>query len=91
MKFATFTTSNNKLPRYGFKKGNYIVDILHLSKFYEEKNKDERFINLPSSLKSCLKNWKENLKQNLICKYPFLPGLARNCRKKRLGIIMFGG
>ena len=63
MKFATFTTSNNKLPRYGFKKGNYIVDILHLSKFFEEKNKDERFINLPSSLKSCLKNWKENFKK----------------------------
>ena len=37
MKFATFTTSNNKLPRYGFKKGNYIVDILHLSKFLKKK------------------------------------------------------
>ena len=63
MKFATFTTSNNKLPRYGFKKGNYIVDVLHLSKFFEEKNKNERCINLPSSLKSCLKNWKENFEK----------------------------
>ena len=65
MKFATFTTDNNKLPRYGFKKENYVVDILHLSKFLEEKSKVERFINLPSSLKSSLKNWEEKAASEL--------------------------
>ena len=41
MKFATFTTKGNKNPRYGFKKEDYIIDILYLSKFLQEKNNDD--------------------------------------------------
>ena len=37
MKLATFTTESNEDPRYGFKKEEYIIDILYLSKFLQEK------------------------------------------------------
>ena len=33
MKLATFTTKGSEDPRYGFKKEEYIIDILYLSKF----------------------------------------------------------
>ena len=62
MKLATFTTKGNDNPRYGFKKGKYIIDILYLSKFLQEKNKDDRFLNLPPSLKESLKDWNKNFK-----------------------------
>ena len=38
MKLATFTTESNEYPRYGFKKKEYIIDLLYLSKFLQEKN-----------------------------------------------------
>ena len=60
MKLATFTTEGNEEPRYGFKKEKYIIDILYLSKFLQEKNNDDRFLNLPHSLKESLKNWNKN-------------------------------
>ena len=63
MKFATYTTANNREPRFGFKKEEYIVDILYLSKFLEEKNNDLKFINLPSSLKESLSDWDTNYKK----------------------------
>ena len=62
MKLATFTTKGNENPRYGFKKEKYIIDILYLSKFLQEKNNDDRFLNLPLSLKEALKNWNRNFK-----------------------------
>ena len=63
MKLATFTTESNEDPRYGFKNKEYIIDILYLSKFLQEKNNDDRFLNLPHSLKESLKDWNKNFKK----------------------------
>ena len=63
MKLATFTTEGSEKPRYGFKKEKYIIDILYLSKFLQEKNKDDRFLDLPLSLKESLKDWNKNFKK----------------------------
>ena len=63
MKLATFTTEGSEDPRYGFKKEEYIIDILYLSKFLQEKNNDDRFLNLPHSLKESLKDWNKNFKK----------------------------
>ena len=63
MKLATFKAKDIKDARYGFKRGEYIVDILYLSKFLQEKNDDTRFLNLPLSLKKALKNWDQNLRK----------------------------
>ena len=72
MKLATFTTKGNEDPRYGFKKEKYIIDILYLSKFLQEKNNDDRFLNLPHSLKESLKDWNKNLKKFSIFWITFL-------------------
>ena len=63
MKLATFTTKGSEDPRYGFKKEEHIIDILYLSKFLQEKNNDDRFLNLPHSLKESLKDWNKNFKK----------------------------
>ena len=63
MKLATFKAEDIRDPRYGFKRGEHVVDILYLSKFLQEKNDDTRFLNLPISLKEALKNWDQNLKK----------------------------
>ena len=56
MKFATFKTKNSRNSRYGFKRGEHIVDILYLKQFLQEKNNETRFSNLPISLKEALEN-----------------------------------
>ena len=62
MKLATFKTKDVVSPRYGFKRGDHIVDVLYLSKFLQEENDDTRYLNLPLSLKEALKNWDQNLR-----------------------------
>ena len=59
MKLATFKTKDVVSPRYGFKRGDHVVDVLYLSKFLQEKNDDTRFLGLPLSLKEALKNWEQ--------------------------------
>ncbi|MDC3166548.1 fumarylacetoacetate hydrolase family protein, partial [Candidatus Marinimicrobia bacterium] len=81
MKFATFTTNVNKNPRYGFKKEKYIVDILYLSKFLQEKN-DNRFLNLPVSLKEALEDWNKNFKNFKSLKNTFLDEYANEKTKE---------
>ena len=60
MKFATYTT-NNKVPRFGFKKDNYIVDINYSKIFLKEKYNETKFLTLPTSLKEALIDWGKNL------------------------------
>ena len=63
MKLATYKAKDIRDARYGFKRGEYIVDVLYLYKFLQEKNDDTRFLNLPLSLKKALKNWDQNLRK----------------------------
>ena len=47
MKLATFKTKSGENSRYGFKRGEHVVDIIYLAQFLREKNDDTRFLNLP--------------------------------------------
>ena len=62
MRFATYST-NNLEPRFGFKKENFIVDIIYSAQWIEEKYGDSKYSGLPSSLKEALKNWDSNFQK----------------------------
>ncbi len=62
MKLATYT-SNNKVPRFGFKKEDYIVDINYSKIFLKEQYNETKFLTLPTSLKEALTDWGENLEK----------------------------
>ena len=62
MKFATFITKDSRSPRFGFKRGELIIDIIHLSTYLQEMKNNSSFLNLPLTLKEALKNWDHNLK-----------------------------
>ena len=63
MRFVTFQYDENSKPRFGFKKNNYIIDIVHASNWVNESNEDPRFLSIPSSLKDALENWTDNFKK----------------------------
>ena len=44
MRFVTFQYGENSKPRFGFKKNNYIIDIVHASNWVNESNEDPRFL-----------------------------------------------
>ena len=63
MRFVTFQYGENSKPRFGFKKNNYIIDIVHASNWVNESNEDPRFLSIPPSLKDALENWTDNFKK----------------------------
>ena len=63
MRFVTFQYGENSKPRFGFKKNNYIIDIVHASNWVNESNEDPRFLSIPPSLKDALENWTHNFKK----------------------------
>ncbi|MBT7424408.1 MAG: fumarylacetoacetate hydrolase family protein [Candidatus Marinimicrobia bacterium] len=71
MKFVTFKTQEAKETRFGFKSSERIIDIGLVAKWLHEKNNDDRFINIPTSLHRALENWDENfnLLKILECSY----------------------
>ena len=57
MKFVTYTLDNDPQPRFGFKKDEYIIDVIRASIWANENNGDSSFFEIPSSLKRALENW----------------------------------
>ena len=57
MKFVTYTLDNNARPRFGFKKDDYIVDVIRSAIWYNENNQDSNFLDIPLTLKKTLQNW----------------------------------
>ena len=57
MKFVTYTLDNNTRPRFGYKKDEYIVDVIRSAIWNNEKNQDPSFLEIPSTLKNALENW----------------------------------
>ena len=57
MKFVTYTLDDNARPRFGFKKDDYIVDVIRSAIWYNENNQDPSFLEIPSTLKKTLENW----------------------------------
>ena len=60
MKFVTYTLDGGAQPRFGFKKDEYIIDVIRAAIWANEKNGDSSFLEIPSTLKKALKNWDTN-------------------------------
>ena len=60
MKFVTYTLDGGAQPRFGFKKDEYIIDVIRATIWVNEKNGDSSFLEIPSTLKKALKNWDTN-------------------------------
>ena len=63
MRFATYFCDAATKPRFGFKKDNYIVDIINCTKWFNEQYKSQLFLRTPSSLKEALGNWNVNFEK----------------------------
>jgi len=57
MKFVTYTLDGGAQPRFGFKKDEYIIDVIRAAIWANEKNGDSSFLEIPSTLKKALENW----------------------------------
>ena len=60
MKFVTYTLDGGAQPRFGFKKDEYIIDVIRAAIWANEKNGDSSFLEIPSTLKKALENWDVN-------------------------------
>ena len=60
MKFASYRYNQSDKPRFGFKRDKYIVDVVKCANWLNEKKDDATLLDIPSSLKECLKNWSIN-------------------------------
>tara|TARA_A100001037_G_C15153065_1_gene640960 strand:+ start:4132 stop:5118 length:987 start_codon:yes stop_codon:yes gene_type:complete len=60
MKFVTYTLADSSQPRFGFKKDEYIIDVIRAAVWANENNGDISFLEIPTTLKRALENWDEN-------------------------------
>ena len=60
MKFVTYTNIDGETPRFGFKRGDEIVDVIRSGIWVNENNKDASFLSIPTTLKLALGNWDIN-------------------------------
>ena len=61
MKFVTYIEKGNESHRFGFVMDDYIVDVLRAAIFMNEKKHVSEYLEIPSSLHTCLEDWKPNL------------------------------
>jgi len=57
MKFVTYNFYEGSQPRFGFKKNDYIIDIVRASIWIKKDQEDASFLEIPSELKLALENW----------------------------------
>ena len=57
MKFVTYNLYGGSQPRFGFKKNDYIIDIVRASIWIKKDQEDASFLDIPSELKLALENW----------------------------------
>ncbi len=60
MKFVTYILDGNSQPRFGFKKDEYIIDVIRAAIWAKESKRDPSFLEIPSTLKMALENWDAN-------------------------------
>ena len=63
MKFVTYNLYDGAQPRFGFKKDNYIIDVVRASIWVKKTKDNPSFIEIPSELKLALSNWDTNFKK----------------------------
>ena len=62
MKFVTFYHDNRTKQRFGFKRGDFIIDICNAAKWLDVTFKNSKFLSIPTTLKEALGNWHMNFK-----------------------------
>jgi fumarylacetoacetate (FAA) hydrolase len=60
MKFVTYMLDGSTQPRFGFKKNEYIIDVIRAAIWAKETHADLSFLEIPSTLKKALENWDIN-------------------------------
>ena len=60
MKFVTYTNIDGETPRFGFKRGEKIIDVIRSGIWVNENKKDASFLTIPTTLKLALGNWDVN-------------------------------
>ena len=60
MKFVTYTNIDGETPRFGFKRGEKIIDVIRSGIWVNENKKDSSFLTIPTTLKLALVNWDRN-------------------------------
>ncbi|NIA18639.1 MAG: hypothetical protein GWO85_00920, partial [Simkaniaceae bacterium] len=57
MKFVTYSQFEGHPPRFGFKKGPYIIDVLRAAIWAKQNRDHSEFLDIPTSLKRALEHW----------------------------------
>lgn len=60
MKFVTYIENRNDSQRFGFVVDGMVVDVLRAAIFMNEEKHKSEYLEIPSSLHDCLKDWEPN-------------------------------
>lgn len=60
MKFVTYSQFESHPPRFGFKKGPYIIDVLRAAIWAKQSLNRSEFLDIPTSLKRALEHWHDH-------------------------------
>ena len=60
MKFVTYMLDGSTQSRFGFKKNEYIIDVIRAAIWAKETQSDLSFLEIPATLKKALENWDTN-------------------------------
>ena len=63
MKFVTYSQFESHPPRFGFKKGHYIIDVLRAAIWAKQSRERSEFLDIPTSLKRALEHWHEHYRR----------------------------
>lgn len=61
MKFVTYLVRGNDSHRFGFVMDGFVVDVLRAAIFMNEEKHESEYLEIPSSLHTCLEDWEPNL------------------------------
>ena len=88
MKFVTYTNIDGETPRFGFKRGEIIIDVIRSGIWVNENKKDSSFLTIPTTLKLALVNWDRNFSKlkNLNQAIPDTNLLSMEVDKKPIAI-----
>ena len=88
MKFVTYRNIDGETPRFGFKRGEIIIDVIRSGIWVNENKKDSSFLTIPTTLKLALVNWDRNFSKlkNLNQAIPDTNLLSMEVDKKPIAI-----
>jgi len=61
MKFVTYIESKSDSRRFGFILNHFVVDVLRAAIYFNEEKGEKNYLEIPTSLLSCLKDWEYHL------------------------------